>query len=432
MGFPLAVTRPHYGGSCGQDASASFISKICLPSGMQAWQNSDMTKEAVDFDILIVGGGLAGASLACALRGSRFRVGLLEQQRPLVADDWDARVYAISPVNVDFLRHCGAWDHLSRQRVTPVERMDVHGDAGGWLAFSAYDCGLQALAWIVESGRIAHELWETALRQPNIEVLYPAKPTALALGEEAVTLTLEGGRQLKAALLVGADGVNSWVREQAGISAQIRPYGELGVVANFQCETPHFGTAFQWFRPDGVLAYLPLPGNQISMVWSTPEAHARTLLAASPEQLCEEVALASGRQLGQLRLLTPAAGFPLHWMKAEKVVAPRLALVGNAAHAVHPLSGHGINLGFQDSRELAENLLALPDFRDCGDLDVLQRYARARAEETLLVRGTTDTLQRLFKPGTAPLGLLRNAGMSLVGSIGPLRNMLARYAAGLY
>jgi len=254
----------------------------------------------------------------------------------------------------------------------------------------------------------------------------------MSIDEAGACVVLDDGRELRASLLVGADGIHSWVREQAGIPAQIRPYGELGVVANFLCETSHFGTAFQWFRPDGVLAFLPLPENRMSMVWSTPEAHAQALLALSAEDLCGEVGEASGHQLGALRLLTSAAGFPLHWMKSDAVVAPRLALIGNAAHAVHPLSGHGINLGFRDAHELADRLLALPDFRDCGELDVLQAYARARAEETLLVRGATDALQRLFKPGMAPLGLLRNAGMSMVGSIAPLRNILARYAAGLY
>lgn len=391
-----------------------------------------MGRETNDFDILIVGGGLAGAGLACALRGSRYRVGLVEQNPPQPIAGWDARVYAISPANVDFLRRCGAWEHLPRGMVTPVERMDVHGDAGGWLAFSAYECGMQALAWIVEGGRIAHELWETARRQPNIEMICPAEPVALSRSDDGATLALADGRRLKAALIIGADGVNSWVREQAGIHAEIRPYGELGVVANFHCENPHFGVAFQWFRDDGVLAWLPLPDNHMSMVWSTPEVHAQTLLECSEAELCEKVAAAGQHQLGSLRLVTPQAGFPLRWMKPAAIVASRIALIGDAAHAVHPLSGHGINLGFQDASVLAETLLALPDFRDCGEVSILQRYARSRAEEVLLVRGATDGLQRLFRQGRVPLGLLRNAGMSLVGSISPLRSVLARYAAGLY
>lgn len=383
------------------------------------------------FDILILGAGLSGASLACALRGSPYRIALLEKTRPEAAPGWDARIYAVSPANVDFLRRCGIWDHLDPERVAPVERMAVFGDAGGKLAFSAYECGMQSLASIVEAGRMASELWETARRQPNIEVFSPVEAVSLTVGDTSVRLGLADGRELEASLIVGADGVNSWVRGQTGIQAELRPYGEQGVVANFACERPHAGTAFQWFREDGILAWLPLPGNRFSIVWSTPDDHARELLALDHEAFCERVAAAGEHRLGRLELLTPPAGFPLRFMKLSSTVAPRLALIGDAAHAVHPLSGHGINLGFQDARELADRLLALPAFRDCGDEAVLRAWQRARAEETLLVREMTDGLHRLFKPSFGPLSLLRNAGLSLAGSISPLRSALARYAAGL-
>lgn len=382
-------------------------------------------------DILIVGGGLSGASLACALRGSRYRVGLVERTPPSRAEGWDARIYAVSPANVRFLERSGAWSLLPHERVQAVERMHVWGDAGGELSFSAYECGLDALAWIVESGRLASELWETARRQTNIEIFCPAQPERLDVDSEGATLTLADGRRIEAKLVVAADGVQSWVRQQVGLQAHIEPYGELGVVANFECELPHQRTAFQWFRPDGVLAYLPLPGNQVSIVWSTPESHARELLALSAEAFAAKVAEAGANRLGRMRQVTAPAGFPLRLMKVDAVAGRRVVLIGDAAHAIHPLSGHGINLGFQDAASLADTLVALPSFRDCGEDDVLRAHERKRAEEVALVRGMTHGLNRLFKPQNGPLATLRNLGMSATGKLPLLRSALARYAAGL-
>jgi ubiquinone biosynthesis UbiH/UbiF/VisC/COQ6 family hydroxylase len=387
-----------------------------------------------EFDVLILGGGLAGASLACALRGSRYRVALVDRAAPKAAEGWDARVYAIAPACIDFLRRCGAWEHLPADRVQRVERMDVSGDATGAIAFSAYDAGLDALAWIVEGGRLASELWQTACRQSNITVLSPATPAELDMGgpDDAMgRVVLADGRVLKASLIVGADGVNSWVREQAGIVSRVDPYEDVGLVANFACDSPHQGTAFQWFRPDGVLAWLPLPGNNLSIVWSTPREHADALLALDGESLAERVAAAGGRRLGSLHSLGTAAAFPLRLMRVKDPVARRLALIGDAAHAIHPLSGHGINLGFQDAAALADVLLELPGFRDCGDLAVLQRYRRARAEEVALLQSVTHGLHELFGTNSAPVAWLRNAGLSITGNLPFVRGVMARYAAGL-
>jgi len=380
------------------------------------------------FDVLIVGAGLAGAALAAALRGSNLKVGVIETRPPSRPAGWDPRIYAISPANVEFLSTIGIWQHLDTARMAPVYDMEIHGDAGGRLDFSAYDSGLRELAWIVESSLMQQELWETIKRQHNVTLICPASPAALAIDDSAAQLTLSDGRRIEARLIVAADGRDSWVRQAAGIGARNTPYDEKGVVANFRCEKPHRDTAFQWFRKDGVLAYLPLPEQHMSMVWSAPDALADELVALSPEALCARVAEAGEHRLGALTPVTPAAAFPLRLMRVDNAVKARLALIGDAAHAIHPLSGHGINLGYQDARALAEQLAALPTWRDPGELPVLRAYARARAEETALLQYTTHGLNRLFKPADPLLSGLRNFGLNLTNRLPVLRNALVRYA----
>ena len=240
--------------------------------------------------------------------------------------------------------------------------------------------------------------------------------------------------------LVGADGRDSWVRERAGLQARVTPYGEMGVVANFVCARPHRGVARQWFRDDGVLAWLPLAGeitkvgatHRISMVWSTPDAHARELLGLSAQALCERVATAGGQALGDFQLLTAAAAFPLSLLRVPRTVAPRLALIGDAAHGIHPLSGHGVNLGYQDACALADLLAGTPEWQDIGSERLLRRYQRARREETVLVQYTTDALRRLFRAQLPGLKPLRNMGMNLSDGLPVIKNLLVRYALGSF
>lgn len=383
------------------------------------------------FDLIIVGGGLAGASLALALRNSRLRVALVESQPPRAPEGWDARVYAISPTNAAFLESIGAWRHLDASRITPIRAMQVYGDAAGRLDFSAYETGVSELGWILESSLMACEFWESAKRQSNLTLLCPARPESLEFRQDAAILRLTDGSVLSSKLLVGADGRDSWVREAAGLRAVNAPYGEKGVVANFSIEKPHNNTAFQWFRDDGVLAYLPLPGNRISIVWSTPDVMADELCALESEALCERVAEAGGFALGKLALLTPPAAFPLRLMRVPETVMPRLALVGDAAHGIHPLSGHGINLGFQDAMVLAGQLLATQPWHDIGQVRLLQRYQRARREETVLMQTTTDSLRRLFRASSPGLKPLRNMGLNLGNRLPFIKNALVRYALGV-
>lgn len=382
------------------------------------------------FDLIIVGGGLAGASLAVALRKTPLRIALVEGHAPAQPEGWDSRIYAISPANQRFLEHIGTWEHLDRQRITPIQAMEIFGDQGGRLKFSAFDTGVSELGWIMESSLMACELWESIKRQANLTRFCPATPTHLKVGEDATTLTLNDGKELSARLLIGADGRDSWIRQQAGLEAITTPYGDKGLVANFATEKPHRGIAYQWFRHDGILAYLPLSGQRMSIVWSAPDALADELCALPPEALAARVAEAGAHTLGALELITPAAAFPLRLIRVPRTVSPRLALVGDAAHGIHPLSGHGINLGFQDARLMAELLASAPVWQDIGETRFLERYQRARKEETVLMQTSTHALNTLFK-GTLPgLSALRNLGLSATDKLGPLKNLLVRYALG--
>jgi ubiquinone biosynthesis UbiH/UbiF/VisC/COQ6 family hydroxylase len=219
------------------------------------------------------------------------------------------------------------------------------------------------------------------------------------------------------------------VRRSVGRTARAQSYGQLGVVANFATCRPHRGVAYQWFRDDGVLAYLPLAGNRMSMVWSTPEAHGRELAVAPAAELCRRVAAAGQGVLGDLELVTPARAFPLQVLTAESMIASRVALVGDAAHVVHPLAGQGVNLGFGDARALAQALRGR-GAADPGDRIVLRRYERSRAEAILAMRTVTHGLVDLFGlPGAIP-SRLRNLGLNLTDRLPVIKNLLVRQAVG--
>lgn len=387
-----------------------------------------------DFDLIIVGGGLVGAALALALEDSGLKLALVERGEPssLPQDaSWDPRIYAISPTNATFLESLGAWQVMDRSRLQPVAAMHVWGDDGAaCLDFGAYETGVPELAFIAESRLMADGLWQRMQQQDNLEIVAPAVCAALDWYDDYAMLRLEDGRELTTKLVVGADGRESWVRRQAGIEAKPRPYGQKGVVANFNIEKPHRGAALQWFREDGILAYLPLPGNRMSMVWSTWDAHADALTALPAEELCQRVAEAGRHALGKLELITPAAGFSLRLLNIGSLVKPRMALVGDAAHNVHPLAGYGVNLGFQDVMTLAEVLQERGPEKDCGDYRLLRRYDRARQEDIAAMQLTTDSLQKLFNNGNPLLKAARNFGLSLTNRQGWLKKALIRHALG--
>ncbi|MBW8364121.1 MAG: UbiH/UbiF family hydroxylase [Rhizobium sp.] len=379
------------------------------------------------YQVVIVGAGLVGTAAALALGRQGVRVALVERQPPQVPTDiWDTRIYAISPAPQRFLERIGAWQRLDADRIQPVYRMDVTGDAHGTIRLDAYESGVSHLATILESGRLQHALWQAIEADGNVALHCPAAIESL-VGNSAVThLALADGTMLEADLVVGADGAASRIREWAGLTSTLTPYGQSGVVANFECERPHRGTAFQWFFDSDILAWLPLGGNRMSMVWSTRTAHADELLALDGAALADKVRAAGHDRLGDLRLLTPAAAFPLRLIRVDAIVAPGVALIGDAAHGVHPLAGQGVNLGFGDAEILVDVLARRPARSYCGDVRVLQRYARERAEPVRRMQALTHGLHHLFADARA--GWLRNAGMRIVDHLPPMKAALVREA----
>lgn len=383
----------------------------------------------MEFDVVIIGGGLVGASLAAALKSSGLNLALLERaSAPASIAGWDNRIYAISPGNAEFLADCGAWQHLDMQRVQAVSAMRVFGDEGAELDFSAYQIGAPELNFILENRQLQQALWQELAQQENLTLIQSTSCNSLTWQENSADIKLADGRDIHAKLIVGADGRDSWVRQQAGISAAPSDYEQHGVVANFTVDKPHRGTAFQWFQPDGILALLPLPQQMVSMVWSVSPEKSATLLALQPEELCAQVAEASRHVLGNLTLVTPPAAFPLRILKLPHIIAPRLALIGDAAHNVHPLAGQGINLGFRDARELARILLDRGAQQDCGNMQLLRRYERARREDIVTMQFTTDALKRLFNNSNPILRSARNFGLAMTNQLTPLKKILARHA----
>ena len=383
-------------------------------------------------DVVIAGAGLPGLALAAALARQGLSVALADRS-PVVAappgdDGWDARVYAVSPGSAAFLRTLGAWDALPPDRIAPVESMRITGDRGAVLEFDAYDLDERALAWIVEE-RVLRAALVDRVRDGGAEIVAPASFASIAWSTAHGTLVLDDGRRLAAKLVVGADGVRSWVRGAAGIVAEPRPYAQTAVVANFACEQPHGGVARQWFLADGgVLAWLPLPGDRLSIVWSAPHDLASTLAALEPDALAARVEQEGGRALGRLTSITPAATFPLSFLRLPAVIAHRLALVGDAAHGIHPLAGQGVNLGFGDAQALAAVLADRGPVRDPGAPILLERYARRRAAPVAAMQAVTDGLARLFGSSLPSVAALRNLGLAAVSKLPPLRQALAQPA----
>ena len=386
-------------------------------------------------DVLIVGGGMVGAMLACALADQHLRVGIVERGRPpaMPSGDYALRVSAISPGSRTILEGIDTWARIPVQRICPVERMNVWDSRGaGAIHFDSADLGEPYLAYIVENDAVRAALWQRIAAGGSIEPYCKSAIADFEVCSSHVRVQLDHGTTLKTRLLIGADGARSFVRTRVGIAVTRWDYAQQAIVAMIGTENPEHHIAWQRFLPTGPLAFLPLPDGRYSIVWSVDGKHAEDLLALDDAAFIEALQAAFGDRLGHINASSPRLAFPLQRSHAENYVAPRVALIGDAAHTVHPLAGQGVNLGLLDAAVLAEVLLeAQQRQRDIGGLAALRRYERWRKGDNLAMLVFTDVLKRLFASPMAPVTHVRNLGLDLVNAATPLKLMLMRRAAGL-
>jgi len=386
-------------------------------------------------DIAIAGGGMVGAACALSLARRGFSVALLEAHEPKLwhaNEPEDLRVIALAPSSARLLGELGAWRSIAEARMSPYRYMCVWDAASGAeLRFDAASEGHAQLGWIIENNLIAGTLWG-ALEPAGVRRVCPARVTTFVQREDRIMLDPGNGEVLSAALLVIADGADSPLREQAGIGVRGRDYHQRAVVAHVATERVHQATAWQRFTPEGPIALLPLSDGRSSIVWSLPETRAREVLALDDVAFCEAAGVASDFRLGRIACTTPRASFPLRLQIAERFAAGRCVLIGDAAHAVHPLAGQGANLGLRDVAELVSVVGEVRDAgRDFAALHVLQRYARRRRAASTFDAYAFDAIERMFAWQSPAWAAIRGLGIRATDAIQPLKRHLSAHAAGI-
>lgn len=387
----------------------------------------------MQYDVVIAGAGMVGATLACLLAQAGKRVAVLEAHTPPVftpADPYDLRVSALSRASQRALLRAGAWGGVLTRRACAYEAMQVWDATGsGEIRFAAADLGEPDLGHIVENRVLQWALWDVLAALENVTLYCPDKLATFQVAADAVTLHLASGATLGAKLLVGADGAASKVRELAGIGMDSQDYGQQGVVAVVKTELPHQYTAWQSFMPSGPLAFLPLADGSCSIVWTLPADRADAMVQCAVDEFQREVAQALDYRLGEVILVSERAAFSLRGRLAASYVQERVALVGDAAHTIHPLAGQGVNLGIKDALELATRIQHATG--DIGSLRVLRAYERARRGDNLLMQKTMEGFRLLFGNTLTPWKVLRNTGLSLVNRWDSLKYTIAKQAMGV-
>lgn len=390
------------------------------------------------YDVIIVGGGVVGLALALTLSRLPLQIALVDKAAVAVpaTGGFDLRVSAVTPVSQRLFRSLGVWAAMTAERVSPFEKIEVwDGPGSGELHFSSRDVGEPLLGHIIENRVLCSALLQAVSAAENIEFICPGQITAMVRVDAGWQLQIND-HSVNTSLLIGADGGTSWVREQARIAIREWDYGHKALVASVKTECPHQKTAWQRFLPTGPLAFLPLtdPASSdqwCSIVWSTLPVEADRLAALNDADFKEALAIGFDFRLGAILDVSPRQVFPLYMRHAKHYVQPALALVGDAAHTLHPLAGQGVNLGLLDVAVLYDVLTdAINAKRPFASFTTLRRYERRRKADNLLMLSTVEVLKQLFANQWQPLQYLRNRGLSWVDECALVKNQLIKKAMG--
>ncbi len=392
-----------------------------------------MTKK---YAVIIVGGGIVGATAACALAQAGIDVALLDARNPArtwPADPVDIRVSALTRASQNILRAVGAWDAMEQRGIGPYDHMHVwDADSAGVLHFDAADTEFPELGHIVENRVTVASLWDQLDSLPSATILCPATVADLQINNDNAHIVLSDGTILAADLVIAADGRDSALRQMAGIQTTGWEYKQDGLVATISSENSHQFTAWQRFLPEGPLALLPLKNGQCSIVWTLSHDTAQDYLKLSDADFLQTLEHASGGILGKMLTVGPRGAFPLRFQYAQQYSADHFVLIGDAAHAMHPLAGQGANAGLLDAAAIAELIIKADQAgRPTGSHKTLRQYERWRKGDNLAMMSSMDMINKMYTTDNEAFRQLRGTGMSWVNQSAWLKNYFNRYAMGL-